>query len=346
VSGPSTGGSGGTISVTDTTTNQGGSGSGAFVTGFYLSTNYSLEPHDVRLGERSIPSLGAAVSNTAATNLTIPATTLPGMYYIIANADDGNAVGEPVENNNMRVTTTQFKVGADLMVVSIGTPLTGGAGGTISLTDNLRNVGGARSVPSEAVFYLSANTTLDGLDVEIARRGIPALDPGVSSATTTVASIPADTQIGSYFVIEVVDPLDVVDEAVENNNSYRGNAVKIGPDLTVISLSAPATVVAGSSITVTDMTKNSGGGAVGASTTAFYLSTNVTLEPGDIAVGSRAVPGLAAGASHSFSGPITIPTTVPAGTYYLIANANEGVTVAETSTTNNVFRYVIRVTQP
>ncbi len=49
----------------------------------------------------------------------------------------------------------------------------------------------------------------------------------------------------------------------------------------------------GSTITVTDTTRNVGGGLADASTTSFYLSTNPTLDAADLWLGGRAVPALA-----------------------------------------------------
>jgi subtilase family serine protease/subtilisin family serine protease len=344
VSGPTTSAPGMTITISNTTHNQGSGDADAFVTAFYLSSNSTFSAAtDTRLGERSIPSLGAGASSSASTSVTIPASTTPGMYYVIAVADDGDAIGESVETNNTR-SSTQMKVGPDLMVVSVGAGSSAGAGQTITITDNLRNIGGGPSAATEAVFYLSTNTSFDAGDIELARRPVPALNAGASNASSVTATIPADTPTGSYYIVEVVDPDDVVEEAVETNNSWRSSILRIGPDLTVSALSAASSVVAGATVTVTDTTKNSGGAAP-ASLTGFYLSTNSALDAGDTALGTRAVPPLAAGATSAQTSTFTIPANTAAGTYYLIANANDGLLVEETSTTNNQRRVTIKVTK-
>jgi len=51
--------------------------------------------------------------------------------------------------------------------------------------------------------------------------------------------------------------------------------------------------------------------------------------------GSRAVPGVAGGATHSGTITVTIPTATPLGTYFLLACADGGNTVIETNETNN-----------
>ena len=345
LSGPTTAAPGGTISVSDTTRNQGAGDAGPFKTAFYLSSNSTLSADDRRLGDRSLTGLGEGLSNTVNTTLPVPTTTVPGMYYLIAKADDLNAVVEPTESNNTRVATAQIKVGPDLMVVSVGAPSIGGAGGSITITDNLRNAGGAASTATEAVFYLSSNTALDIGDIEIARRPLGALNAGISDPGSVVAVIPADTEVGSYYVIEHVDADDAVEEANETNNTYRSGTIRIGPDLTFTSLSAPSTAAAGASINVTDTTKNSGDGAAGASMNRYYLSLNTAIDAGDTVLGVRTVSPLGGGASQMVTTPFTIPATQPPGTYYLIANANDDAAIAETQDTNNIRRITIRITQ-
>ena len=87
LSGPSTATAGATISVTDTTANQGTGGAGATGTAYYLSRDMQWDSSDVTLGERSVPALTAGASNTGTVTLTIPAGTVTGSYYIVAYAD-------------------------------------------------------------------------------------------------------------------------------------------------------------------------------------------------------------------------------------------------------------------
>jgi hypothetical protein len=97
---------------------------------------------------------------------------------------------------------------------------------------------------------------------------------------------------------------------------------------------------------VSNTTKNTGGGQAAASTTAFYLSSNTTLDAADMRLGIRIMPPLAAGISAADTTAVTIPATLPPGTYYLIANADDTTAVAETTETNNTRRATIHVTQP
>jgi subtilase family serine protease/subtilisin family serine protease len=346
VSGPSSAAAGGTMLVTDSTRNQGAADAPASTTAFYLSSNSTLDAADRRLGSHAVAALGAGVTATASITLTVPGTVLPAAYFLIAQADDDRAVAETIESNNRRVATTKIKVGADLTVTGVAAPSIGGAGASLTVVDTIENEGGAPSTPTEAVLYLSANTTLDTGDVELGRRPVGAIASRAADSASVVVTLPADTAVGSYYIIETVDAADLIDEALETNNTYRSGLVRVGPDLTMSALSLPSTVNAGSTVTVSDTTRNTGGGQAGPSTTAFYLSSNTTLDAADIRVGSRAVPTLTAGLSAAGTSAVIIPATLAPGTYYLIAQADDGAAVGETMETNNTRRVTIKVSAP
>src|SRR4029453_7073990 len=131
---------------------------------------------------------------------------------------------------------------------------------------------------TEAVLYLSTNTSLAADDIELGRRAVPALGAAGSDGGTVSLALPANPTAGSYYVIEMVDAGLVVTESTETNNTRASAAIKVGPDLSVTSLSGPASVIRGGSVTMTDITRNQGGCGAPVSTTRFYLSTNSTWD--------------------------------------------------------------------
>ena len=80
--------------------------------------------------------------------------------------------------------------------------------------------------------------------------------------------------------------------------------------------------------------------------TRFYLSTNTVLDVGDVLLSpGRTVAQLSSGASSAGSTSVTIPASVDAGTYYVIAKADADAGVAESVETNNLSAVrTIRVT--
>lgn len=75
---PAKAGAGSVIAVSDTTTNQGGG---------------------------AVPDLASGVGNSGTASVTIPSSTAPATYYVIAKADADNVAIETTENS---ASTTRF----------------------------------------------------------------------------------------------------------------------------------------------------------------------------------------------------------------------------------------------
>jgi subtilase family serine protease len=277
--------------------------------------------------------------------MTVPLSTPPGMYYLVAYADADQTAAESTESNNTRTATSRVKIGADLTVVSVDPPDVGGAGEPMTIDDIVSNAGTAPAPATDGVFYLSMNTSLDPGDVEIGRRSVPGLAAGQSHSGNLTVIIPESTDTGSYYIIEAIDVDNAFVEAVETNNTARSLAIRIGPDLSVTALASP-NVTAGTAFTVTESTRNSGGATVGASATSYVLSTNTTLDAADISLGSRTVPALPAGGTHATTTTLVVPANLAPAYYYLFAVADAGAAVVESSETNNTRRVLIRVSAP
>ena len=338
---PAIAGDGETIDVSDTTSNSGGGDAGASRTALYLSTNTAWDALDKPIGFRDVGLLGAGAVSTATTHATIPPGTTGGLYYVIARADDLNGVTESQEANNVRAS--QIKIGPDLVVASVSVAAPAGAGGTATVTDTTKNQGlGSPAAPSTTAFYLSSNTLFDAADKFIGSRPVGALGPGQTQVMSSIVQIPADTPTGSYFVLARADANGQVTESVETNNTAAGS-IKIGPDLTESGLSVAGTLKAGGLINITETTRNAGGGAAGASTTRFYLSSNGALDANDVFFCSRDVPALGPGGTSLATTPCTIPAGTAPGNMFLIGVVDGMSAVTETAETNNTQAIIIRI---
>jgi subtilase family serine protease len=96
-------------------------------------------------------------------------------------------------------------------------------------------------------------------------------------------------------------------------------------------------------VAMSDTTKNQGGGAAPGSTTSYYLSTNGTLDAGDVLLGTRLVGAVAAGASASGSTSLSVPQGTAPGNYYVLAKADGPGDIAETVETNNTRAKSLRI---
>jgi subtilase family serine protease len=223
---PARAASGSTIVLTDTTTNSGAGAATASTTAFYLSPNLILDASDTRLpAVRQVPALAAGQSHSGSTTLTLP--DLPaGAWYLLANADDGNAVPEGLETNNVRFTGIQ--IGPDLTFLSVAAPSSGVAGGSVTVTDTIRNIG-AESTPVSVIrFYLSMNFVLDASDVELnGVRIVPALAPNTSNTGSATFTLPSGVS-GNHYILIVADGGQTVPESNESNNTVA-RFIQISP---------------------------------------------------------------------------------------------------------------------
>jgi subtilase family serine protease len=235
---------------------------------------------------------------------------------------------------------------ADLVETAVSNPpATVAPGGNFNVTDTAENQGTAGAVATLTRHYLSLNAIRDAGDILLTgSRAVPALGPGASSSGTVSVTVPGGTAVGTYFLLACADDTTVQAESNEGNNCIASATtvqVQAGaqPDLVVSALSnPPGAAMAGGLFSVTVTTTNQGAGAVTGSKkpkTRFYLSLDMVRDAGDKRLkGVVGVPLLAAGASHTKTRSVTIRSNTLAGTYFLIACADDTSLIAESNEAN------------
>ena len=100
------------LTVSDTVLNDSSVGTpSSATTRYYLSTDGVRNTGDILLtGARTAPILAPSASSSASIAVTIPSTTLPGTYLLLACADDTKLVAESAEANNCRASGTAVVV--------------------------------------------------------------------------------------------------------------------------------------------------------------------------------------------------------------------------------------------
>ena len=222
-------GAGSTFQVTDTATNQGGGSAAASSTQFYLGP-YNSKTGTARLlsGTHFIPALAAASTSTGTTSLTVPSDMATGSYYLLACADDTNLVPETNETNNCAAAQTKVQVGSDLVESAVSTPSTTvKPGATLQVNDTAINQGGGSAAASVTQYYLGPYNSKTGTARLLSgNRGIAALAAGASSSGTTMATVPSDMAVGTYYLLACADDTNLVSETSETNNC-SASAAKI-----------------------------------------------------------------------------------------------------------------------
>ena len=235
-----------------------------------------------------------------------------------------------------------FTVGApDLSETAVSNPPVAAAAGTsFAVTDTVQNVGSVATPATTTRYYLSVDSVKNAGDVLLGgSRAVPALNAGAVSTGTVNVTIPFGTPSGTYVLLACADETGVVPEGNESNNcvASAGTVQVVLPDLVENTVSnPPATALAGAVFAVTDTTRNAGLLAAAGSTTRYYLSLDSVKNAGDVLLtGTRGVPALNAGATSTGTVNVVIPAGTPAGTYMLLACADDLGAVAETDETNN-----------
>ena len=327
---PATGQTGRSLALGSTVKNIGGATAAGTTVRFYLSGDTTLDAGDVLLGSRVVGALAAGAASTAVTTVTIPAnTSAPASYHVIAVADALGQVDETDEANNTFVSSATVAIGLyrpDLTLTALTMPATGATGRPLAISHTVKNAGPAPAGPFTVRFYLSGDGTLNGA-VLLGARAMGGLTAGASSAAVATLTIPANTSApASYHVVAVADALGQQTETDESNTMISSDMVAVSlyrPDLSITTLTTPATGAIGRALAVTNAVRNAGPAPAGPFTIRFYLSSDGTLDAGDVLLGSRAVGGLAAGATSRAVTNLIIPAATPApATYQIVAVAD------------------------
>ncbi|GAB3735084.1 hypothetical protein GCM10027594_16490 [Hymenobacter agri] len=246
---PSVSAAGNTIGTSCYIQNQGNSAASSSDVGYYLSTNTTLDASDVLL----LSSPGAVLAGggyaSRYNNLTIPAGTAAGSYYVLFVADPANTVSEVNETNNVSYAPLLLLApGVDLTPQQpqlFATNATPGFG--IQASCNIQNSGTSTAPSSSVGYYLSADQALDANDVLLTTVTGGALASGQYAQRAATLVVPTGTAAGSYYVLFVADPANAVSETNETNNvtslpltvnpPFSGNVVPLAGTATITSCS-------------------------------------------------------------------------------------------------------------
>jgi hypothetical protein len=274
---------------------------------------------------------------SGARDVTLPANLPPGWYELRLLSPDASGVMSVIA----RSAPINAGPHADVVVTAVtNPPAIAGVGNSFTVTDTTANRGNLASAGSATRFYLSLDRVRNTGDrVLTGSRSVGALAPSATSTGATTVTIPAATPLGTYVLLACADDTSTNIESNESNNctASAGSVVVSAPDLVATTVTnPPATARVGTSFNVTDSTANRGGVASAASVTRYYLSLDRAKSTGDpLLSGSRNVPILAANAVSTGSAAVTIPTATAAGTYYLLACADDTKVRIESNEANN-----------
>lgn len=292
----------------------------------YLSLDGLLGPEDARLGERAILPLAARSDAAVAFSAPVPDLT-PGRYYVLARVRSTDEAAPP-PSIHQTLWGAPLALGPDLRVEEVNGAV---EGGSLRVEGRVANAGTRAAGPATVALALVEGRT-GAATPPIGSAEIGGLLPGASTSFNATLVLP-DAPAGRYVLTAEVNPDHRVAESDGTNNTARGEREHpLGPDLTIAALSA----VVSDAIIVSDAVVNRGSRASGACGISFFLSRNGVLDAGDVSLGYRVVPPLAAGADSRADTRLPLPRGLSTGRYYLLGKVDSSGAVAESDETNNV----------
>ncbi len=240
----------------------------------------------------------------------------------------------------------------DLSITASAEDDSGEAGDRVTL-DYTVTLTGAKEIEDVPVgFYFSEDQTLSDDDVFSEREDVDAESDEPESDNEQI-DIPESLDPGEYFLLVVVDDLDVVAETDETNNTVAipftvtggGSGGGGDADLVVTSASAePNSAAPGDQVQVDYALANQGSEQAGESQVAFYFSRDRAVSSSDVLAEREEVDEVDAGDSEDGEVTLTVPNSLSAGDYFLLVVADGRNAVAETSENNNTFAIPFTVT--
>ncbi len=365
ISGPATTGGGNTESFAFSFFNR-GTTAAAEPVGYriLMSADQMLDPSDFTVSTGSYPVTGGQTITQTALPVVIPANAPNGQFHFLLQVDPDGGVLEANETNNVAASTGKVDVRrADLLIETVNflDTVTGLAttnakfGEPTQMKVKFRNTGGANANNFRVAFVLSGDSSLSLLsDTYVCDQVVTVVAPSTMSTEVTLnCNLPLRNaanvafRTGPYFLFGIVDSTGAVFESNKANNSMIIGPIRItepGPDLTVTSVTAPASAGVGEIVPVVRSIRNIGNVDAPAAIYRFYASANDIITTDDVLLqivdnGTPRDEGMVTllrNSGDTATELVRLPGTMPAGTYYVGCIVDPGFTVTgDLDVTNN-----------
>lgn len=301
---------------------------------YYLSSDQNIVPlsDDCAIGNDQVPPLapGAFQDERFSRVLCNVSCSASGTWYVGLFLDPLNQLAESNENDNAAVSTSTI----NLLCSDSAPNLTFDLNNTtwnfntttcvLSLNTRVVNTGDVDSERAWLGYYLSDNENIVTSDSRIGRERIPQLSSGeefdhsFSADLSSVTGSPPFVLGNTYYIGWIVDYMDEILEADENDNRVVSNGtIDTGecgsgglPNLVIDSNNSSATFNANTCLlNINARVVNSGSAQAAASTLGYYLSSDNQITASDSRIGDDPVSSLAAGAGSTEGIAVDLNTT-------------------------------------
>jgi uncharacterized repeat protein (TIGR01451 family) len=283
-------------------------------------------------------NLGSLAAGANATVVITARANLVGAVTNVATVQGNEPDAEPLNNTATSTTVIRTAGVPELIATLLEGPAVGSTGGSILITNEVRNVGYSNAVLTFRIsFYLSPDEIITTNDVHLGSRSIFGLATNDSSWGISAGNIPVDIDPGVYFLGALVDFNDEIIELNEDNNQIIAGTLNVvlGPDMTMTSLTGPAVGAIGGKINLQMKVDNVGTGNPGNFAVGYYLSSDSVITTNDIRIASSLVSTLPPNQFATGAVSATISSPITPGFYYLGGIADFSGAIAEADELNN-----------
>ncbi|MEZ6132743.1 MAG: CARDB domain-containing protein [Planctomycetaceae bacterium] len=322
----------------------------------YLSTDGVFSGDDLLLTSSNHNGLlNPGGQYSASATASLPASLDPGNYRIFIVTDQGNAVFEANNGNNVSAALpiVVTRKTADLQVTSVTVPASALSATDLPISWTVQNFGTTRT-SSNSWFdnvYLSTDTTIDGGDLLLGSiRRSNALDGGQQYTASQNFRLPFDLA-GDFYALVRTDSTNAVFETPFESNNDGGSsatvAVNVNPnpnpeetplpaDLVVTDVDAPTDALSGQDFSLSWTVRNDGLPTGNRNwIDSIYLSLDQFFDTTDVFIGAYTqTGGLATGASTTRTELLTVPRGL-AGQFYVFVRTDSTQRILETDNANN-----------
>ncbi|MCO4763728.1 MAG: hypothetical protein KC502_19605, partial [Myxococcales bacterium] len=307
---------------------------------FYISKDAKIDSKDLKAYSWNVSALDPGKSWSGTRYALIPKTLPNGTYYIGLQVDDAKAVLEANENNNIRWVKVAVGPAPDIQALAFSGSTTMYAASKYTMSMTEKNIGDKSAGAYVNSIFLSTNTTWDKSDIKLLDIKRGGLLKGAQVSVKALATIPAATKTGTYYLIFRADSTNAIAEKSEFNNQRWLKVNILGRSDLVPYTTLPNAKgwAPGATGTVSYRERNIGTGKSSTYYSRFYLSANGVLGSGDIALTTNLLRGALSPTQVSGYGKATfkIPTTVKPGKYYLLHRVDSTSKNIEVSESNNI----------
>ncbi len=328
-----------TVIVNHTTTDTGSPGS----VRLFLSTQSRPDSSLIPAGTVAIPEFSGEGEQEIPGTMNVPADIGAGSYYLFTSfvpVDQMTGEGSPTtfwfnedpiritqssgSSINSGTTPVARESGPDVLTLDTEQPSEAFIGDSLTVTDSVKNIGGAEANIVRIEYLLSPN--IDGTNGRhLGWRTVMSLQPDQTSSEQKLLGVSSDIKAGLYYLTKKITVTSAVQEKNTLNNMWvsnqpiniRYNPASPIPDLTHIRTVWPK-AQPGQTVPITDTITNVGKGCAKDVAVAYYLSPYQKFDVATASyLGVWRLDSICPLEQKTNTTQVTIPSDLTNGEYFL-----------------------------